>query len=479
MEKELTAAVTTQEPMLADSLIVVQQLPVIKEQLHSIKAQAQASVAEALALVCTEETLKVVKEQRAKLNRDRKDLDDRRAVVKKQIMKPFEDFDKVYKECVTDVYGPADEALKGKITDVEAGLKADKEKKVVAYFDELVKANGVEWVSYEDIGIAVTMTASLKSLKSKVKEYVDRVVADVNCINGMENAPEVMAEYKQCRNLAVAINSVSQRKDRVAREEAERKQRLEAQLRAQEAESAVLDAVEEELAAFPAASFHVWRHASRFPGTRSPTGKSESALAQFPAPATARTNTRFLRWGTRCHWASSTLHATVLFGPATTPLLGCFLPPPGGMTGASAPQRAPKKHPNALSGVERTPGTFSHSTHLGLKWSAMRQKVRHRFPRSSARLPRFPATLNAWQGVPPTKRLIAGMFHSWYLVISPRLGTSGNRSASTADGKGSISEKATGSHPRDSHATEAASMPEQTERYFMRASFPVSPPARQ
>ena len=84
MEKELTAAVTTQEPMLADSLIVVQQLPVIKEQLHSIKAQAQASVAEALALVCTEETLKVVKEQRAKLNRDRKDLDDRRAVVKKQ-----------------------------------------------------------------------------------------------------------------------------------------------------------------------------------------------------------------------------------------------------------------------------------------------------------------------------------------------------------------------------------------------------------
>ena len=34
MEKELTAAVTTQEPMLADSLIVVQQLPVIKEQLH-------------------------------------------------------------------------------------------------------------------------------------------------------------------------------------------------------------------------------------------------------------------------------------------------------------------------------------------------------------------------------------------------------------------------------------------------------------
>lgn len=247
MEKEITT--TNQTTALADSLIVVQQLPIIKEQLHSIKAQAQESVKEALSLACTEETLKVVKERRAALNRDRKDLDARRMAVKKQIMQPFEDFDEVYKECVTDVYGPADEALKGKITDVEAGLKADKEKKVKDYFVEMVKASGVEWVTYEDVGVAVTLTASLKSLKAKVKEYVEKVAADVACINGMENAPEIMAEYKLCGSLVVAINSVSQRKDRIAREEAERKQRLEAQLRAQEAEKAVLDVAEEELSA--------------------------------------------------------------------------------------------------------------------------------------------------------------------------------------------------------------------------------------
>ena len=157
MEKEITT--TNQTTALADSLIVVQQLPIIKEQLHSIKAQAQESVKEALSLACTEETLKVVKERRAALNRDRKDLDARRMAVKKQIMQPFEDFDEVYKECVTDVYGPADEALKGKITDVEAGLKADKEKKVKDYFAEMVKASGVEWVTYENVGVAVTLTA--------------------------------------------------------------------------------------------------------------------------------------------------------------------------------------------------------------------------------------------------------------------------------------------------------------------------------
>ena len=247
MEKEITT--TNQTTALADSLIVVQQLPIIKEQLHSIKAQAQQSVDEALALACTEETYKVVKERRTALNRDRKDLDARRMAVQKQIMQPFEEFDVVYKECVTNVYGPADKLLKERISEIENGLKAEKEKKVIAYFSELAKANGVEWVDYQDMVIAVTMSASLKSLKATAKDYIDGVVKDVNCINGMENAPEIMAEYKQCRNLAVAINSVSQRKDRIAREEAERKQRLEAQLRAQEAESAVLDAVEEELAA--------------------------------------------------------------------------------------------------------------------------------------------------------------------------------------------------------------------------------------
>ena len=234
---------------MADSLIVVQQLPIIKEQLHSIKAQAQQSVDEALALACTEETYKVVKERRTALNRDRKDLDARRMAVQKQIMQPFEEFDVVYKECVTNVYGPADKLLKERISEIENGLKAEKEKKVIAYFSELAKANGVEWVDYQDMVIAVTMSASLKSLKATVKDYIDGVVKDVNCINGMENAPEIMAEYKQCRNLAVAINSVSQRKDRIAREEAERKQRLEAQLRAQEAEKAVLDVAEEELSA--------------------------------------------------------------------------------------------------------------------------------------------------------------------------------------------------------------------------------------
>lgn len=49
------------------------------------------------------------------------------------------------------------------------------------------------------------------------------------------------------------------------------------------------------------------------------------------------------------------------------------------------------------------------------------------------------------------------------VVMSPRFGTFGNLSASTALGNFSISENHAGSQPILSQATEAASMPEQTE----------------
>ena len=55
--------------------------------------------------------------------------------------------------------------------------------------------------------------------------------------------------------------------------------------------------------------------------------------------------------------------------------------------------------------------------------------------------------------------------------MSPRFGTCGHRWASTAEGNASTSQKATGSQPSGSHATDAASMPLNSDRYLIRVSF--------
>lgn len=50
------------------------------------------------------------------------------------------------------------------------------------------------------------------------------------------------------------------------------------------------------------------------------------------------------------------------------------------------------------------------------------------------------------------------------LVTSPRLGTDGNLALSTALGKASTSANARGSHPSVDQATDAASMPLNSDR---------------
>lgn len=177
-------------------LISVVQLPIIQEQLHTIKAQIEARAAEALAAPCTEETVKSVKELRADLRRDFAELETRRKAVQAAVLKPYDEFMAVYRECVTDVFTPCDRELKRKIDSVEEELKARKAERVKAYFLEYCQSVGIDFLRFEGIGLNITKTVSEKRLKESVKAYVDRVMQDCAVIGQQEHAAEIMAEYR-------------------------------------------------------------------------------------------------------------------------------------------------------------------------------------------------------------------------------------------------------------------------------------------
>lgn len=117
-------------------LIIVKQLPEFEEHLHLIKEEAEKRVADAMQMVVSEETVKTVKKVRAELNSEFSALEQSRIAAKKAVMEPYEKLEAIYKTCVTDVYGPANEQLGSKIADVENGLKEAKKEKVKAYFEE-------------------------------------------------------------------------------------------------------------------------------------------------------------------------------------------------------------------------------------------------------------------------------------------------------------------------------------------------------
>lgn len=208
---------------MSNELIVVKQLPIIEDQLREVKARIEARVALSLSLACTEETYKEVKKERAALSSEFAALEARRKEVKKAILAPYEQFEALYKECAGDIYADADRRLREKISTVENGIKQERRNELIAFFSEYRESKGIdpEIVKFEDTGIVVTMSASKKSLRATVSEYLDRIAGELALIETMEDKDEILVEYRTSRNLSRAVFIVKERHKAI--EEASRK----------------------------------------------------------------------------------------------------------------------------------------------------------------------------------------------------------------------------------------------------------------
>lgn len=204
-------------------IITIKQLPIIEERLQLIKAEIDAKTQHVLALDCNDATVKAIKSLRADLNKDFSELEEKRKEVKRAVMSPYERFEKVYTECVTNIYKQTDAILKGRIAIVENAIKANKEKEIRAYYDEYAESLGIDFVPYEKSGITVTLSASTKKLKEQAAAYLDRIADELKLIGTQPQdlQPEILVEYKRTVNVAYSIQTVIERKKAIE-EEAER-----------------------------------------------------------------------------------------------------------------------------------------------------------------------------------------------------------------------------------------------------------------
>lgn len=231
-------------------IITIKQLPIIEERLQLIKAEIDAKTQHVLALDCNDATVKAIKSLRADLNKDFGDLEEKRKEVKRAVMSPYERFEEVYTECVTNIYKQTDAILKGRIAIVENAIKANKEKEIRAYYDEYAESLGIDFVPYEKSGITVTLSASAKKLKEQAAAYLDRIADELKLIatQPQDLQPEILVEYKRTVNVAYSIQTVIERKKAIE-EEAERarqqaEQQAEQQAIYEAAEARVDEAVE-------------------------------------------------------------------------------------------------------------------------------------------------------------------------------------------------------------------------------------------
>ena len=83
-------------------------------------------------------------------------------------------------------------------------------------------SKNIDFITYENAGINVTLSASLKKLKEQARAFIDRVCEDLALIDMQEHSAEILVEYKQSLNVSAAIVSVNERLQAI---EAERERR--------------------------------------------------------------------------------------------------------------------------------------------------------------------------------------------------------------------------------------------------------------
>ena len=220
-----------------DELIRLVQMPIIEERLRAAKDFVDATVESAMSLVCTEETVQSVKKTRAELNRQFTELEEKRKAVKTAVLAPYNQFEAIYKECVSDAFKKADADLKKKINDVEGEMKRRCEDALRDYFAELCEVNHIDFIPWERVGITISMadakakTQPPKKLKDQLKDFIDGIVQDMELIASMDCPEEIMAEFVQSLDAARSIAIVQARHKRIEEEKAAKAAREEAKAR--------------------------------------------------------------------------------------------------------------------------------------------------------------------------------------------------------------------------------------------------------
>ena len=193
----------------------------IQSNMEQIKEQAIMIKNWYDSLVITEDMLKDIKSEKSQINKAKETVATYRKDIVKEFKKPIEQFELLAKETeniLNEAYATCNEAVKR----FEDETKAKKTEKVKAYFDEYAKSLNIDFVEYERLGINVTLTASMKSLKEAVKVCLDKIASEIDLINIQkeELIPDMLVEYKKTLNVANAIKNVTDRHKAIEEEKA-------------------------------------------------------------------------------------------------------------------------------------------------------------------------------------------------------------------------------------------------------------------
>ena len=231
------------------SLNIQQNLGCIELNFEEIEERLDKKLAEYKGAVFTEETKDIAKAELASLRKFKKEFEDARKNVKKEWMKPYDDFEQKMKILTGKIDQPI-HLIDSQVKDFEKKRKEEKRLRIKEIYADLI-GDMKEYLSLEKIYDLKweNATTTEKSIKEAINKAVDKVKTDVDVICGMrsESVGKALEKYKDTLNLQECIqyiNKYEEQKAEILRREEERKKqeyeeaqrRLEEEIRREERE---------------------------------------------------------------------------------------------------------------------------------------------------------------------------------------------------------------------------------------------------
>lgn len=205
------------EERMKNELIKVTQLPIIDYSMMDAEIERvknQLAKYTSGKLVVTEENKSEMKKLRANLRKEWLELEEMKKVIKNAVTQPYQEFEEKYNQGFKKLYQEADNQLKNSIDEVDNAIKEAIEDEVMEYFET---NNNHDWLTYEDLGMKINLSSSMKSYKDYIDTYLDQVKKDLALIETQPNKERILVRYYQSKDASLSITRVN---DEIQREQA-------------------------------------------------------------------------------------------------------------------------------------------------------------------------------------------------------------------------------------------------------------------
>lgn len=222
-------------------LNIKQDPGVIELNFDEIEKALDEKLAEYRGAVFTEESKSVAKKEVASLRKFKSKFEDARKIVKREWMKPYDEFETRMKRLTAKIDEPID-LINSQIEEFERQRKEQRRARIKEIYQELIG----DMAEYCDLGRIYdpkweNATTTEKMIKESITAAVDGARAAVSTITGMQSeaVEKALGIYKESMDMAKAIGYINnyeqQKAETMKREEARRKEEEELRRKEEEA----------------------------------------------------------------------------------------------------------------------------------------------------------------------------------------------------------------------------------------------------